>query len=161
MSKNLSELSGRKGLTNNLFEELGIAAKQTGTPSLEALEALSEKFLMGKANVYGAASFYDFLRPENKGKKVYICNGSACMTAGTQSTLEAKLANQFTASEIGTMTCLGRCHENSAFYYERHNYSGNAIDHIETIKRDKKVFPDHYHVDARGAAILTTPYPEL
>jgi hypothetical protein len=33
MSKNISELSGRKGLTENLFEELGVAAKKTGTPS--------------------------------------------------------------------------------------------------------------------------------
>lgn len=69
MSKNLSDLSGRKGLEQNLFEELGIAARETGTPSQEDMERLSESFLMGKANVYGAVSFYDFLRPENQGKK--------------------------------------------------------------------------------------------
>lgn len=161
MSKNLSELSGRKGLSNNLFEALGIAASQTGTPSLEAMEQLSEEFLMGKANIYGAVSFYDFLRPENQGKKVYVCNGSACLTAGTQGKLEAKLANQFTADEIGTMTCLGRCHENSAFYYERNNYSGSAIDQIETIKRSKSAMLDDYNVAATGAAVLTRSYPEI
>jgi len=161
MSKNLSELSGRRGLANNLFEELGIAAKQTGTPSMEAMERLQEEFLVGKANVYGAVSFYDFLRPENKGKKVYVCNGSACMTAGTQGKLEAKLSNHFTAAEMGTMTCLGRCHENSAFNYERNNYSGNAVDQIEAIKRHKTALLDDYTVGATGAAVLTSPYPDV
>ena len=91
MSKNLGELAGRKGLTQNLFEELGIAARSTGTPSVEKMEELADAFVMGKANVFGAASFYDFLKPENKGKKVYICNGSSCMTAGTQPALKEKL----------------------------------------------------------------------
>lgn len=159
MSKNLSELSGRKGLADNLFEELGIAARQTGTPSRDDMERLTEEFLMGKANIYGAVSFYDFLRPENQGKKVYVCNGSACLTAGTQPKLEARLANHFAASEVGAMCCLGRCHENSAFYFEGHNYSGAAIERIADIQRDKTPAPDHYHVGATGAAILTTPYP--
>jgi len=159
MSKNLSELSGRKGLADNLFEELGIAARQTGTPSRDDMERLTEEFLMGKANIYGAVSFYDFLRPENQGKKVYVCNGSACLTAGTQPKLEAQLASHFSTSEVGTMCCLGRCHENSAFYYEGHNYSGAAIEQIADIRRDKTPAPDHYHVGATGAAILTTPYP--
>ena len=25
---------------------------------------------MGKANIYGTATFYDFMRPENKGKQI-------------------------------------------------------------------------------------------
>ncbi len=73
MSKNLSELSGRKGLGHNLFEELGVAARETGTPDRQAIESLADEFLFGKANVYGTTTFYDFLRPENQGKKVYIC----------------------------------------------------------------------------------------
>jgi len=47
MSKNLSELSGRKGLEHNLFEELGLASKSTGTPSKKDLERLAEEFLIG------------------------------------------------------------------------------------------------------------------
>jgi len=161
MSKNLSDLSGRKGLANNLFEELGIAAQQSGTPSLADMERLSAEFLMGKANIYGSVSFYDFLRPENKGKKVYVCNGSACLTAGTQKGLQERLAGHFPAAEIGEMCCLGRCHENNAFYYERHNYSGQAIDQIEAIKRSKSAVPDHYNVGATGAAVLTRVYPDI
>ena len=70
MSKNLGELAGRKGVNQTLFEELGIAAKSMGTPSVEKMEELADAFVMGKANVFGAATFYDFLKPENKGKKV-------------------------------------------------------------------------------------------
>jgi len=44
MSKNISELSGRKGLDNNLFEALGKAAIQTGTPNAEALENIRNEF---------------------------------------------------------------------------------------------------------------------
>src|SRR5678816_2988094 len=84
MSKNLSDLSGRHGLDFNLFEELGIVAKDSRTPDPEAIEQLRDDFLVGKANLYGSISFYDFLRPVNQGKKVYICTGSACLTAGTQ-----------------------------------------------------------------------------
>ena len=158
MSKNLSELSGRKGLRENLFEELGIAATQTGTPSTEKMDQLAEKFIMGKANIYGAATFYDFLRPENKGKKVYVCNGSACMTAGTQPELLNKLGSHFEASEIGEMCCLGRCHENSSFFLDGKNYSGTDIDNIETIKKGETTSQEKYNVKSIGTPVLTNEF---
>jgi len=158
MSKNLGELSGRQGLKNNLFEALGIAATETGTPSRTRMEELASEFLMGKANVFGTASFYDFLKEENKGKKVFVCNGSACMTAGTQDTLKEKLSGQFDANEIGEMCCLGRCHENSAFNYEGKNYSGKAVDEIEKIKSRKSKLADSYQVASYGTAVLTEAF---
>ncbi len=161
MSKNLSELSGRKGLRENLFEELGIAASQTGAVSKEQASALADEFLMGKANVYGAATFYDFLRPENQGKKVYACNGSACLVAGTQDALHNKLKGAFAEDEIGEMCCLGRCHENSAFHYAGRNYSGTDIDKISDIKDGAALPMDKYHVAASGTELLTAPFPGL
>ncbi len=161
MSKNLGELSGRKGLIENLFEELGVAATATGAVSKESAEALAQKFLFGKANVYGAATFYDFLRPENKGKKVYVCNGSSCMTAGTQDRLLDKLHTEFKAEEIGEMCCLGRCHENSSFHYNGRNYSGNDIDNIEAIKDGKPQEMDKYNVAAYGTPVLTCDFPGI
>jgi NADH-quinone oxidoreductase subunit F len=158
MSKNLSELSGRKGLEKNLFEELGKAAQQTGTPDLDTLEQISDSFLVGKANVYGSVSFYDFLRPENQGKKVYVCNGSACMTAGTQDELRSQLAPHFHSNEIGEMCCLGRCHENSSFHYNGRNYSGTDIRHITDIKQHQTTTAEHYHVGHIGTPVLTAPY---
>lgn len=161
MSKNLSELSGRKGLTQNLFEELGIAAKATGSPSVEKMDQLADEFVMGKANVFGSASFYDFLKPGNQGKKVYICNGSACMTAGTQDELKKKLLTQFKEDEIGEMCCLGRCHENSSFHIDGKNYSGNAADQIVSLKKDHSPISDAYHVASHGTAVLTGSFPGI
>ncbi len=161
MSKNLGELSGRKGLQENLFEELGIAARETGTVAPEDIEQLAEKFLMGEANVYGTATFYDFLRPEHKGKKVYVCNGSACMTAGTQAGLKDKLSKHYSADEIGEMCCLGRCHENSAFNVNGLNYSGDAINNIETLKKGERGAIDKYNVAAHGTAMLTNEFPGI
>ncbi len=159
MSKNLGDLSRRKGLRENLFEELGIAASETGTVPKEKIEQLAEEFLMGDANIYGTTTFYDFLRPENKGKKVYICNGSSCLTAGTQDALKEKLLQRFSADEIGEMCCLGRCHENSSFNANGLNYSGDAVDQIERIKKDKAVVADKYHIASYGTPVLTNAFP--
>lgn len=159
MSKNLSELSGRKGLRENLFEELGIAATQTGTVAKEKSEQLASEFLFGKANVYGSVTFYDFLRPENQGKKVYVCNGSSCLTAGTQDKLREQLKGTFKEEEIGEMCCLGRCHENSSFHYGGKNYSGNDINDIEAIKSGKPQVMDKYAVGHAGTPVLTSEFP--
>ncbi len=161
MSKNLGELSGRQGLTNNLFEALGIAATQTGTPSRARMEELANEFLMGKANVFGTASFYDFLKEENKGKKVFVCNGSACLCAGTQDALKEKLSSQFDAGEIGEMCCLGRCHENGAFNYNGKNYSGKAADQVAELKIKNSKLTDSYQVGSYGTAVLTEAFPGI
>lgn len=157
MSKNLSHLSGRQGLENNLFEAYAKAAEAEGSPSLEDLEKLKDEFLVGKSSVYGAVSFYDFLRPENKGKKVYVCNGSACLTAGTQDKLKAQLSSHYSENEIGEMCCLGRCHENNAFHTAQFNYSGSDIDQIDAIKNEGRQSNESYHVAAMGTPILTAP----
>lgn len=161
MSKNLSELTGRKGLEENLFEQIGILARKTGSPSVEELEKLSDAFLIGKANTYGSASFYDFTREENKGKKIYICDGSACRTAGTQDELRAKIGKEYAAEEIGTMYCLGRCHENSAFHANGYNYSGNDIDRLSEIKKGATLPLDKYHTESYGTKVLLNEFPGI
>ena len=160
MSKNLSNLSGRKGLTDNLFERLGELAEQTGSPSKEDLSKLAEEFLMRPASLYGTASFYDFTRPENQGKKVYTCNGSSCLVAGTQEGLKKTLGTKMAKEEIGEMCCLGRCHENNAFHYDGRNYSGNSVNHIDRIlSKEIQDGADTYAVEAMGTPILTAPFP--
>jgi NADH:ubiquinone oxidoreductase subunit F (NADH-binding)/NADH:ubiquinone oxidoreductase subunit E len=159
MSDNLSELLGRKGIKDNFFDKLGNLAKPEGTPSEETLANLANEFLIGKANAFGTASFYDFLKPENKGKKVYVCNGTACVCAGTQESVIHSLNSKFKANEIGHMTCLGRCHENSAFHYNGKNYSGNAISNLNSIIDYKNTLnQDRYNVKASGKQILTKPF---
>lgn len=158
MSKNISELSGRKGINKNLFEELGIAADRTGTPSKAEMEKLADEFLIGKASVYGTVSFYDFLKEENKGKAVYVCNGSSCLTAGTQKSLVKKLGQHFKAESIGEMCCMGRCHENNSFNYKGKNYSGKDIQKIAEIKKGKYKSKGEYHVAHIGTPVLTAEF---
>jgi NADH-quinone oxidoreductase subunit F len=165
MSINISELSGRKGLDQNLFEQIGLLAKETGSLSTAQLEELANEFLIGKANTYGSTSFYDFTREENKGKKVYICNGSACLCAGTQPDVHEKLKQHYKEEEIGDMCCLGRCHENSAFHIDGVNYSGDAIDQLAAVvlqkETDKLIPNDTYLVNHFGTAVLTASYPAI
>lgn len=145
-------------MDNNLFDLMGQAAQSEGAPSKEELDRLAEEFLVGKANTYGAASFYDFMKESNRGKKVYVCNGTACVCAGKQEEVIKELGNHFEANEIGHMTCLGRCHENAAFHYEGKNYSavdGAAIAEIVKGNGDNS---DKYHVEDNGNKLLTAEY---
>lgn len=158
MSKNLSELSGRGGIVENLFEKMGEAAAASGTVTNVDLEKLANEFLIGNANTYGTITAYDFLKPENKNKKAYVCNGSACLCAGTQESVQSELEKHYKKEEIGHMCCLGRCHENSAFHINGHNYSGDSISHIaEVIKSQDSLAKDKYNVKATSE-VLTTNY---
>ncbi len=161
MSKNLSELSGRKGLQDNLFDRMGKLAEHDGAPSKQELDELAEEFLIGASTTYGATTFYDFLKPENKGKKAYVCNGTACVCAGTQEKVKEVLGKHLEAHEIGHMTCLGRCHENAAFNYDNQNYSGGALNEIESILATKNGTQDDYAVKAHGKAILTAEFTNI
>ena len=156
MSKNLGYLSGRKGLNENLFDQLGIAARHTGTPDPEEMDRLHKEFLFGKANIYGTVSFYDFLKEDNKGKKIYVCNGSSCLTAGTQSKLKDTIGEHFAPEEIGEMCCLGRCHENSSFHYQGMNYSGEAINNLLDILNVNISKSDTYNVAHHGVSVICT-----
>ncbi|MDB4438753.1 NAD(P)H-dependent oxidoreductase subunit E [bacterium] len=162
MSDNLSELLGRKGIDKNLFNEMGELSITNGTPSDDDMRKLAKEFLVGTANAYGTASFYDFMKPENKGKKVYVCNGSACLCAGSQDKVGEVLKEQFNEDEIGHMTCLGRCHENSAFHYNGKNYSGGAINSLKNIiTSEEELNHDSYIVKDNGNAILTENFTNI
>ncbi len=159
MSKNITSLSGRKGLDDNLFEKIGQHAEADGYLTRDAAHQLAEEYLIGDAAVYGTGTFYDFTRPENKDKKVFVCNGTACLCAGTQDELRKKLLQHFEPDEIGEMTCLGRCHENHAFHYQGRNFSGREALALldEALPRAEAAPADTYAVAATGQPILTTP----
>jgi NADH-quinone oxidoreductase subunit F len=164
MSKNLSALSFRRGLVPNLFERMVEAAEAHGTAeAAETVHALGKEFLFGDAITLGAVSFYDFLKKENEGKKVFLCNGSACLCAGTQDKLHHRAAAHFPEAEIGHICCLGRCHEGGAFQYEGKNYSGQSDAALETlfITGEGDAVDRYEVVSARGTAILTAPFPGI
>jgi NADH-quinone oxidoreductase subunit F len=135
MSENLSALSFRKSTTDrNLFERMVDAADKNGTAATpETVHQLGESSLFGDAITLGAVSFYDFLKKENAGKKVFVCNGSACLCAGTQEKLHHTLGHHFKEEEIGHICCLGRCHQGGAFQYQGRNYSGQSDTALETL----------------------------
>lgn len=161
MSENLSKLAARKGLEDPLFEKLVSISKEKRTPDPNEMRSLAKEFLVGNANVYGTVSFYDFLKAEHQSKKIYVCNGSACLVAGTQGELKNTLSKHFKEEEIGHMCCLGRCHENNAFHYEGKNYSGKHGLEIEAVLNNKGINIDAYHVRSNlKDPILTNPYPE-
>ena len=162
MSKNLSALSFRRGLEPNLFERMVEAAEAKGTAETpETVHALGKEYLFGDALTLGAVSFYDFLKKENEGKKVFLCNGSACLCAGTQDQLHHDAAAHFPEAEIGHICCLGRCHEGAAFQYEGKNYSGQSKSSLETLfTTGEGDGTDRYEVvSALEPAILTAPFP--
>lgn len=160
MSKNVRNLSFRKGLDDNLFENLAEAHAEGQGLDQEVLHTVAEKYLIGNANVYGAATFYDFLNPEKSNKKVFSCAGSACMLAGTQHALHNTLEQHFEPSEIGEVYCLGRCYENSAFHYNGLNYSGSAAHQLAQLKSGAvKSIEDRYHIGSIGKGLLTTASP--
>jgi len=137
MSRNISKLSGRKGLKDNLFKRMIDATKKTKNG--KEIKQLADEYHVGMSTIHGAESFYEFLRPEHKEKEAWICNGSACMCAGTQGKVRKKLSEKLGADKIGTMFCLGHCYETSSFHYNGHNYSGNDIDQIDEIIKGKKI----------------------
>ncbi len=137
MSRNISKLSGRKGLKDNLFKRMIDTTKGSG--SEKKIKQLAEEYHVGISTIHGAESFYEFLRPEHKEKKAWICNGSACLCAGNQNKLKDILEDKFGKDKVGEMFCLGHCYDNAAFHYNGHNYSGKDIDQIDEIIEGKKI----------------------
>jgi NADH-quinone oxidoreductase subunit F len=137
MSKNISKLSGRKGLKDNLFKRMIDISNKSKNG--KEIKQLADEYNVGMSTIHGAESFYEFLRPEHKEKKAWVCNGSACMCAGNQDKLKEKLMNKLGKDKVGEMFCLGHCYENTAFHYDGYNYSGADIDKIDEIIKGKKI----------------------
>ena len=140
MSKNISKLSGRIGLKDNLFQKMSkISLSSKNGGSLNEIKEVAEKYHVGISTVHGAESFYEFLRPEHRAKKAFVCNGSACMCAGTQEPLKKKLQDKLGDDKVGEMFCLGHCYENHAFHYDGENYAGSDISKIDQIVKGEKI----------------------
>ena len=140
MSKNISKLSGRIGLKDNLFQKMSkISLSSKNGGSLNEIKEVAEKYHVGISTFHGAESFYEFLRPEHRAKKAFVCNGSACMCAGTQEPLKKKLQDKLGDGKVGEMFCLGHCYENHAFHYDGENYAGSDISKIDQIVKGEKI----------------------
>jgi NADH-quinone oxidoreductase subunit F len=133
MSKNLRGLSERKGLKTSLFAEISRISLNAQGDRDSLLRELSDEYLISRSSVLGTSSFYDFLKKEHTGKKVFLCDGTACLTSGKQEKLRKELLGRFSESEIGAVTCLGRCHTNHSFMYNHSTFSPVDLGSLDEI----------------------------
>jgi len=141
VSKNISNLSGRVGLKNNLFKKI---SENVLSNSPKDIKDIAKEYNLGVSTLHGAESFYEFLRPAHREKKAFVCNGSACMCAGTQEKLKETLKNKLGDDKVGEMFCLGHCYENNAFHYNGENYAGKDIEKIDQILKGEKINQDKF-----------------
>ncbi len=141
MSKNISNLSGRIGLKNNLFKQISENALNN---SPKDLKEMAKEYHLGVSTLHGAESFYEFLRPSHRKKKAFVCNGSACVCAGTQEKLKNTLKQKLGEDKVGEMFCLGHCYENNAFHYNGENYAGKDIEKIDQILKGEVFQQDKF-----------------
>jgi NADH-quinone oxidoreductase subunit F len=141
MSKNISNLSGKVGLKHNLFQKISDNVLQNHPKNNKEI---ANEYNLGVSTIYGAESFYEFLRPAHREKKAFVCNGSACMCSGTQDKLKETLREKLGKDKVGTMFCLGYCYENNAFHYNGENYAGKDIEKIDQIIKGEKIQQDKF-----------------
>ena len=156
MSRNLRGLSERKGLRESLFEEIVRAYTDGGGDNEEKLEAIREKYLTGRSSILGVSSFYDFLRKEHREKKVFICDGTACLTSGGNARLRKELLRSYSEDEIGTVTCLGHCHSNNAFMHGKRTivWDGSQISRLGVEKAEAAEVKIHTGTNVLKPALL-------
>ena len=153
-NKNIRSLSSRKGLDDNLFENIADLSHENA--SKEEFQKLAKRFLIDDSVIVGTSSFYDFTREENRNKKIHICSGTACMVAKTQLNLKKNIENHFDKSEIGHAACVGRCHINNAFLFDDKTFSATNEKELSSIISEKKYQENSYNIGCNTTSILTS-----
>lgn len=115
MSRNLRGLAARLALDPGLHAQTQAAAT---SGQERPFAALAETCHTGEASLIGASSCYHFPRQHREGKRVFACDGTACLVSGRTTAVAARLAEHFGPEAIGQATCLGQCHRNDAFLHE-------------------------------------------
>ncbi len=155
-NKSIRSLSSRKGLEYNLFEKISEISKNEGDET--DFHQLSKQFFIDDSVVLGTASFYDFIKPEERNKQIRVCNGTACMVAGSQDQVQSLLSSHFKEETIGHVACVGHCHSNGAVMYKDHTYSIDSKERLEQMLSSKDTaaqVENKYHVEANTRPILT------
>jgi len=161
-SKNIRALSARGELRDNLFERISDLSEKNA--SQESFHELSKRFMIDDSVVYGTSSFYDFLKPSNRGHKVRVCNGTACMVSGTQKSVHDLLLQRFEEKEIGHVACVGRCHSNSAVMFKGQTFqldSKESMANMLELEDPGSAYSNEYRVASNTTPILTEPVGEV
>jgi len=80
VSKNISNLSGRIGLKDNLFKQI---SENTLSDTPKDIKEIAKEHNLGVSTLHGAESFYEFLRPSHREKKkhLFVMEALACVRA--------------------------------------------------------------------------------
>lgn len=155
-NKSVRSLSSRKGLEYNLFEKIAELSKNDANET--DFHQLSKQFFIDDSVVLGTASFYDFIKPDERNKQIRVCNGTACMVAGSQDHLQSLLSPHFEKETIGHVACVGHCHSNGAVMYKDRTYSIKSKEDLNDLlssRRDTDQLQNKYHVEANTTPVLT------
>ena len=158
-NKNIRSLSSRKGLDDNLFENIADLSHRDA--SKEEFQALAKRFMVDDSVIFGTSSFYDFTKEENRNKKIHVCSGTACMVAKTQLDLQKNIEQHFKKEEIGHAACVGRCHTNSAFIYKGKTYTASNKQEFATIISNNIHQANNYHINCNTTPILTSKVEDI
>jgi len=161
-NKSIRSLSARKGLEYNLFEKIAELSKNDGDET--EFQELSKQFFIDDSVVLGTASFYDFIKPDERKKKIRVCNGTACMVARSQDQVQNLLKPHFEPDEIGHVACIGHCHSNGAVMYQDHTYSIDSKEQMDQMLSSKGFtakFENKYHVEANTTPVLTSQIKDV
>ena len=161
-NNNIRALSDRKGLENNLFEKIADLSKNNASEA--SFQELSKKFMIDDSVVFGTASFYDFIKEEEPNKNIRVCNGTACMVAGTQENIQSLLEENFQQDKIGHVACIGHCHSNGAVMYKDHTYTVKSDGHFRKIlalQENERQLENTYHIDSNTKPVLTGKIDDL
>ena len=101
MSKKISNLSGRIGLKNNLFQK--ITDRSLNSNNSDGIKEIASQYNMGVSTIHGAESFYEFLRPTHR--KKLIDNHSQFIACSGR--LNFELIQKGLMSNIGIMAGVG------------------------------------------------------
>ena len=118
MSKNNRTLSARHGQSGLLYEALAATIEAADGSVTQSLADLAKERQISPATLLGTHSFYDFLQPDNHGKRTYVCTGTACLLANKQQQVKKKHLKQFSEDEIGEVACLGHCYHGGAYWQD-------------------------------------------
>ena len=69
MSKNISNLSGRIGLKDNLFKQI---SENTLSDTPKDIKEIAKEHNLGVSTLHGAERFYEFLRPWHRERKAVV-----------------------------------------------------------------------------------------
>ena len=158
-NKNIRSLSSRKGLDDNLFENIADLSHRDA--SKEEFQALAKRFMVDDSVIFGTSSFYDFTKEENRNKKIHVCSGTACMVAKTQLDLQKNIEQHFKKEEIGHAACVGRCHTNSAFMYKGKTYTTSNKQELSAIISNNNHQANNYHINCNTTPILTSKVEDI